>query len=259
MKVSMPPLQASDKSAISSLGELVELRRYRLHPGTREKLITLFDQEFVESQEDEGMRVIGQFRDLDDPDCFVWLRGFADMKARQRALSAFYTGPVWTAHRDAANGTMINSDNILLLRASAPGRGFAPATETRPSGTASASPPGLITATICSLAPGSDHDFATLFETAVRPALERADAGIRASFIIERSVNSFPRLPVREGENVFVWFASFANAQTHAAHLETLSRSQAWTRDILPEIDKRLWRKPEVARLEPTSRSLLHG
>jgi hypothetical protein len=130
MKVSMPPLQASDKSAISSLGELVELRRYRLHPGTREKLITLFDQEFVESQEDEGMRVIGQFRDLDDPDCFVWLRGFADMKARQRALSAFYTGPVWTAHRDAANGTMINSDNILLLRASAPGRGFAPATET---------------------------------------------------------------------------------------------------------------------------------
>ena len=27
-------------------------------------------------QEDVGMRGVGQFRDLHDPDAFVWLRGF---------------------------------------------------------------------------------------------------------------------------------------------------------------------------------------
>ena len=52
---------------------VVELRQYTLHPGARDTLVRLFDAHFVESQERCGMRVIGQFRDLDDPDRFVWL------------------------------------------------------------------------------------------------------------------------------------------------------------------------------------------
>ena len=51
------------------------------------------------------MRIIGQFRDLDNPDRFVWLRGFPDMATRAQVLQAFYGGPVWKAHRDIANAT----------------------------------------------------------------------------------------------------------------------------------------------------------
>ncbi|PYL74556.1 MAG: hypothetical protein DMF26_10535, partial [Verrucomicrobia bacterium] len=46
---------------------IVELRQYTLHPGKRDVLIDLFDREFVESQEALGMKIIGQFRDLDNP------------------------------------------------------------------------------------------------------------------------------------------------------------------------------------------------
>jgi hypothetical protein len=74
-------------------------------------LIELFDREFVESQEIVGMYVIGQFRDLDNPNRFVWLRGFRNMSERAEGLTAFYTGPVWKANREAANATMIDSDN----------------------------------------------------------------------------------------------------------------------------------------------------
>ena len=52
--------------------QVVELRRYALHPDDRETLIELFDRELVETQEAVGMDVLGQFRDLDDPDSFVW-------------------------------------------------------------------------------------------------------------------------------------------------------------------------------------------
>jgi hypothetical protein len=97
---------------------IVELRRYRLRPGRREELIELFDREFVESQEALGMRILGQFRDLDRPDDFVWLRGFDGMASRPGALAAFYGGPVWAKHRDAANATMIDSDDVLLLQTS---------------------------------------------------------------------------------------------------------------------------------------------
>src|SRR6266849_8903181 len=72
---------------------IVERRQYTLHPGKRDVLIELFDREFVESQEALGMKVIGQFRALDDPDRFIWLRGFTDMPSRARALEAFYDGP----------------------------------------------------------------------------------------------------------------------------------------------------------------------
>jgi hypothetical protein len=58
---------------------VVELRQYTLRPGQRDVLVELFDREFVESQEAVGMELIGQFRDLDRPDRFVWLRGFPDM------------------------------------------------------------------------------------------------------------------------------------------------------------------------------------
>jgi hypothetical protein len=95
---------------------IVELRQYRLRSGQREVLIDLFDREFVESQEAAGMAIVGQFRDLDEPDRFVWIRGFADMPSRARALASFYGGPVWKAHSTQANATMIDTDNVLLLR-----------------------------------------------------------------------------------------------------------------------------------------------
>src|SRR5260370_19944757 len=95
---------------------IVELRQYALHQGKRDVLIDLFDREFIEPQEALGMKVIGQFRDVDNRDRFVWLRGFHDMASRAQALQEFYGGPVWKAHREAANATMVDSDNVLLLR-----------------------------------------------------------------------------------------------------------------------------------------------
>ncbi len=234
-----------------------ELRRYRLRQGTREAFIDLFDREFLETQEAEHMGVVGQFRDLDDPDAFVWVRSFADMEARTRSLSAFYSGPVWKAHGPAANATMVNSDNVLLLR---PGNNhpvFADSKSERPHSDATVIPPGLFTITICSLAPNTDMHFAADFDRMARPLLAEAGARIDAAFVTELGVNGFPHLPVREGETVFVWFASFADEEAYAEHLETLANSRPWSDEVLPELDKCLWRPMEISRLTPTARSLL--
>src|SRR5258708_966774 len=115
------------RQASATCCSVLELRQYTLFPGRRDVLIELFDREFVETQEAVGMRVVGQFRDLDDPDRFVWLRGFRDMASRAAALGAFYQGPVWQAHRDAANATMADSSDVLLLRPLDPPSGFPPA------------------------------------------------------------------------------------------------------------------------------------
>ncbi|HEV7304658.1 NIPSNAP family protein [Ensifer sp.] len=241
----------------ASTNAIVELRRYRLRPQARETLIDLFDREFIETQEAEGMSVIGQFRDLDDPDSFVWLRGFSDMPSRAEALNAFYTGPVWAAHRDQANGTMINSENVLLLRPAAPDTGFAPSRTTRAQPGTADGRAGIVVATCCYLAPRTDEAFATFFETRVKPQLVQASATVLAALVTEQSPNTFPRLPVREGETVFVWFSAFPSLAAYEDHLAALAQSENWTTEVVAEMERRTWRKNEVLRLTPTARSLL--
>ena len=72
---------------------IVELRRDTLHTGQRDALIELFEREFIETQQAAGMRVIGQFSDLDDAGRFIWLHGFVGMTQRAAGLNAFYSGP----------------------------------------------------------------------------------------------------------------------------------------------------------------------
>src|SRR5258708_31196535 len=69
---------------------VLELRQYTLVPGKRDVLIELFERAFIEGQEAVGMRVVGQFRDLDRADRLVLLPGFDGNPAPPGALEAFY-------------------------------------------------------------------------------------------------------------------------------------------------------------------------
>jgi len=236
---------------------VLELRQYTLKPGQRDVLIDLFEREFVESQEALGMRLVGQFRDLDRPDRFVWIRGFADMPARAEALGAFYGGPVWKAHREAANATMLDSDNVLLLRPADANSAFdGPELSRAPIGSAGLSPSRIL-ATIYSLDHPVDDDFRRFFDTHVEPAQVEAGARPLARLETEPAENTFPRLPVREGEHVFVSFAAFADDAALREYETELAASPRWSRQVLPELLGRLRTAPEVLRLVPTARSQL--
>jgi quinol monooxygenase YgiN len=224
-----------------------------MHPGMRDVLIELFDREFVETQESVGMKVIGQFHDTDDPDRFVWLRGFSDMPARGQALEAFYGGPVWKAHRDAANATIVDSDNVLLLRPARSTSGFSLENGERANDVRK----GLVVATIYYLNAPIAGDFVDFFERDLQPVLKEAGGSMSAYFVTENSANNFPRLPVREGEDVFVWFSCFSDRAAYERHVVTVA--QRCRGEISEELASRLKAPPEVLKLSPTARSRLHG
>jgi len=238
---------------------VVELRQYTLHPGKRDVLINLFDREFVETQEALGVKIIGQFRDLDHPDRFVWLRGFRDMPSRAKALSDFYGGPVWKTHREAANATMIDSDNVLLLRPALPTSGFSLENMNRPPVGSDEVPTSLVVATIYYFMDPVAPDFINFFEHTLRPVAASLGATISAYFVMENSENTFPALPVRAGENVFVWFSTFPELAAYENYLAALSRSEEWRGEISTTLKRYLKRSPEVLRLSPTARSQLRG
>lgn len=221
---------------------IYELRRYTLRPGRRDTLIELFEREFLESQEAAGMRVPGQFREPGEPDRFTWLRSFPDMESRRAALTAFYGGPVWLTHRDAANATMIDSDDVLLLRPVPEAHGAAdpfPAAPRPPEGTAE--PPGSrYAATIYPVEEG----FAEFFAERAAPVLAEAGVPPIACFESEHAENTYPTLPVRTEVNVFVWFARFDRTADERPF-------------ELPEVTERLTGPPTRLLLAPTARSAL--
>lgn len=241
---------------------VVELRQYTLRPGQRETLIALFDREFVETQEATGMTVIGQFRDIDRPDMFVWLRGFEDMEARKDALSAFYGGPVWSAHRDAASATMIDSDDVLLLKPAWPGAKF-DLSGLRRQTVAEAETmseesrlPSFVEISIHHLRPGTEAGFAERFEAEAVPQLAASGVRLLGAFVSEHSENTFPRLPVRTAENVFVVVTGSGDGDAHADHKAALAALPAWR--AASETMQALSARPtETLRLTPTARSLL--
>ncbi len=201
---------------------VIELRQYRMKPCRRDELIDLFEREFVESQEAYGMSLLGQFRDLDAPGHFVWMRGFKSMMDREAALEGFYGGPVWQAHREAANATLADNDDVLLLKppVSAARLDLPPR---QPAG-ADLGPAKLIGMTIQALDGPPQPDFVERFEGEIRPALEAAGASVAGWMVTEAAENTFPRLPVREGEPVLVWIGRFADTDAYADHLVRAER-----------------------------------
>jgi hypothetical protein len=234
---------------------VVELRQYTLQPGARDTLVELFEREFVETQEAVGMHVIGTFRDLDAPDRFVWLRGFASMDARREALQGFYDGPVWRRHRAAANATMIDSDDVLLLKPATPDAGLGDAPP-RPAPDAVA-PAGALCVGICTLHPDAAAEFPARFEDEFLPLLRAHDAQVLARYVTEPGANTFPRLPVRAGERVLVWLARFADVARLDAHLAALQSDPGWRGAVAVALADVLVAPPQLLRLAPTARSEL--
>jgi hypothetical protein len=208
-------------------------------------LIDLFDRYFVEGQESTGMTVIGQFRDLRRPERFVWLRGFPDMTQRHQSLEAFYGGPIWAAHRNAANSTMVDVNDVLLLKPARPESAFrlppggAP---TIPLPTASST----VVAGIYQMPEPVSSALVSLFEHDVVPILESKGVRLEGVFVTEPARNTFARLPVREGENVLVWFGLVEHAP----------RPQGWLQQ-LADATVLHQQRMSVLELEPTPRSTL--
>jgi quinol monooxygenase YgiN len=235
--------------------QVVELRRYALRPHQRDTLIELFDREFVETQEAVGMCLLGQFRDLDDPDSFIWMRGFVDMPSRQKALEAFYTGPAWKEHAQAANATMLDSDNVLLLR---PISQLELDIADRPAPGTTTAARGLFAVTILPLVPDKADEVPALYQRVLEPVLRQAGIAVIGSYITDRSKNTFPALPVREDREVLVWMSTFEDENDYTRRTSALDNSPDWS-SAVQTLRSHLLEGIEVLRLHPTTRSALHA
>ena len=97
---------------------IVEVRSYRIKPGKREEFIKVFETRAVQAMRSYGIKVIGPFLDVENPNKFVFLRSFPSLEERDRMKEAFYGGELWKNELEGFAMPLLESYDVILCEES---------------------------------------------------------------------------------------------------------------------------------------------
>lgn len=195
---------------------ILEIRNYLLQPGMREHFIDNFEAHFIFTQREVNMHVLGQFRVIDQPDRFVWLRSYDTMLSRLDSLISFYDGPVWKKYRAFTNSMLIDSDNVHLL--------CGDTTNLTKGHNADSIAADLAAATISPLTGIITIDFyRNINADKLVKDYQNAAIEVRGTFGAEMSENTFPRHPAFQIEGEVVVISAYESQEECHHKREKLS------------------------------------
>ena len=93
---------------------IVEVRSYRITPGKRDEFIKFFEERSAPALQAHGMKVIGPLVDLENPNKFVFLRGFPSIADLHRMKDEFYGSDVWKKDLEKIAMPMLESYDVIL-------------------------------------------------------------------------------------------------------------------------------------------------
>src|SRR6266516_3123274 len=74
---------------------IIEMRTYKTKPGKRSEFLEIFRSKSIPAHEEIGMKILGPFLSVEDPDTFFFMRGFPDIASREPMKAKFYEGELW--------------------------------------------------------------------------------------------------------------------------------------------------------------------
>jgi hypothetical protein len=74
---------------------IIEMRTYKTKPGCRLQFLEIFASKSIPEHTKIGMKILGPFLSIEDPDTFFFLRGFPDKASREPMKAKFYEGELW--------------------------------------------------------------------------------------------------------------------------------------------------------------------
>jgi heme-degrading monooxygenase HmoA len=95
---------------------IVEMRTYKLKPGTRPQFLEVFRTRSVPAHDAIGMKILGPFLSIEDPDTFFFMRGFPDLASREPMKAQFYEGELWKNELENLLMPMIEKYDVVLVR-----------------------------------------------------------------------------------------------------------------------------------------------
>lgn len=229
---------------------VLELRNYVTRPGQRDKFISYFETNFIDSQNELGGYILGQFRVKDADDNFFWIRGFNDMASRSRYLPEFYRGEFWKQRRNHANDMLVNNDNVYLLKPLSLSEG-------RPDAAVNSNEfgkkKGLVVIDYY-VANTRLHELIEFFKSKYLPFLKGNHIST-TPWVSELAENDFPGLPVFQDKNLLVTITPFKDEAEYQLKLKQLNAGS--NQKLLTELREIVTTRTTVI-LHPTKKSFSH-
>ena len=94
---------------------VVEMRTYKLKPGTRERFLQVFRTQSVPEHRRLGMKILGPFLSIEEPHTFFFMRGFPDLSSREPLKASFYEGELWKRELEGVLMPMIDRFDVVLV------------------------------------------------------------------------------------------------------------------------------------------------
>ncbi|HTX35252.1 MAG TPA: NIPSNAP family protein [Bryobacteraceae bacterium] len=91
------------------------MRTYHLKPGKRAEFLEIFRSQSMPAHAAIGMKILGPFPSLEDPDVFFFMRGFPDLASREPMKAQFYEGPLWKNRLENLLMPMIEKYDVVLV------------------------------------------------------------------------------------------------------------------------------------------------
>jgi hypothetical protein len=94
---------------------IIEMRTYKIKPGKRSEFLEIFRSKSIPAHADIGMKILGPFLSIEDPDTFFFMRGFPDLPSREPMKAKFYEGELWKRELEGILLPMIDKYEVVLV------------------------------------------------------------------------------------------------------------------------------------------------
>lgn len=94
---------------------IIEMRTYKIKPGCRPQFLDIFRRKSVPAHNEIGMKILGPFLSIEDPDTFFFMRGFPDLPSREPMKAKFYEGEFWKRELENVLMPMIEKYDVVLV------------------------------------------------------------------------------------------------------------------------------------------------
>ena len=94
---------------------VIEMRTYKLKPGCRARFLEIFRSKTLQAHAEIGMKILGPFLSVEDPDTFFFMRGFPNLASREPMKAQFYEGKLWKGELENVLMPMIERYDVVLV------------------------------------------------------------------------------------------------------------------------------------------------
>lgn len=94
---------------------IIEMRTYKIKPGRRSQFLEIFRSKSIPAHTEIGMKILGPFLSVEDPDTFFFMRGFPDIQSREPMKAQFYEGELWKGELENILMPMVEKYEVVVV------------------------------------------------------------------------------------------------------------------------------------------------